>query len=374
MNADSLDQLSKGKTTEIRRLRAFRKDGSVFWLRVVASLHQQSDDVFVCYSTLIDITENVEKEQRAEWQAERYRLLSEASNVITFDYDPVTDALEYSISKPDKGVINCHVDGMVANLPQDKKMADESKEGYCKALKAACETPEEGTYDYQADLFGTGFRWYRVHYISVADENGLVFRIVGRVDDIEQMVLEQNEMRRRAQTDGLTGLINKQAGQEMIEYTLRQRQPRRTDAMILLDIDNFKAINDTYGHIEGDRVLQVVGRTISGIFRSNDIVVRFGGDEFIIYLRSIGDQELVAFKADNIARELETIVAGGDKTLSCSMGIVLINDENVGFEEVFNRADYALYVSKRGGRNRYTVYDPETMGTQISLIGQWRET
>ena len=153
------------------------------------------------------------------------------------------------------------------------------------------------------------------------------------------------EARQIADLDSLTGLYNRRAFHEALEREVaRARRYERRLALIVLDLDDFKHVNDTIGHLAGDAVLSEVGQRILGIVRTTDIACRFGGDEFAVILPESGrtDAELLA---DRIVRAVSAKPIGKAGTLHASAGVAeLMRDNTV--DELFERADHALYRAK----------------------------
>lgn len=101
------------------------------------------------------------------------------------------------------------------------------------------------------------------------------------------MQLLKMELEKRSKTDALTGLLNKQATEEQISGIIRDAIPSSAGALLMIDVDKFKLINDSYGHIAGDRVLMAIGQVVRNFFKGMDVIGRIGGDEFMVYLRLI---------------------------------------------------------------------------------------
>ncbi len=171
-------------------------------------------------------------------------------------------------------------------------------------------------------------------------------------------VYERNEasqeiIEHQAEYDGLTDLLNRRSFDKLYENHVRQGEPF---ALVLADVDNFKAINDTYGHAEGDRVLKYVANTLKTAFRSNDFVFRIGGDEFAIIMVSMTSEyaHIVEKKINAINQELAEGKRGMPRT-SLSVGVAL-TDRKDPTDNIFKDADKALYKTKENGRCGCTIY------------------
>ena len=164
-----------------------------------------------------------------------------------------------------------------------------------------------------------------------------------------------------AQTDPLTGLFNKQHTQEAIDLWLSSDACTGIQALLFMDIDYFKQINDHYGHSVGDDALRFVGQALRQEFRSSDIVGRIGGDEFVIFMRNVPVKQAVRFRVDALRARLKSAdIPGLDKgMLHCSIGIAYAPEHGNTYHDLTLIADKALYQTKERGRDGFTEYvDP----------------
>ena len=166
-----------------------------------------------------------------------------------------------------------------------------------------------------------------------------------------------------ATTDALCGVKNRRSFYEscgpIISYNRRERKPL---AVLMLDIDKFKYINDTYGHGVGDEVLKSMAQKTSKILRKSDVFARLGGEEFSALLPNT--TELGALKvAENIRQEIEHMeyISSKNETIkfTISIGVATLNSHDINIESVLHRADIALYSAKRNGRNQVVLYNDE---------------
>lgn len=160
-----------------------------------------------------------------------------------------------------------------------------------------------------------------------------------------------------AQTDGLTQVFNKKHTQYAIDAFLQTMRPDSRHAFLILDLDKFKSINDTYGHSVGDTILQRVGEFLRSQFRDDDIIGRIGGDEFIILMKNIGSREIAIKRVKTMLEEIRCIkheeLEG--QHITFSIGVAFSPESGVTFKDLYLSADQALYQTKRSGRDDYTV-------------------
>ncbi len=172
--------------------------------------------------------------------------------------------------------------------------------------------------------------------------------------------LRLQDVTAQVRTDGLTGLWNRNAFQHMVESHLRDNEQQR-GAFMMIDMDHFKSVNDTYGHMAGDNLLKACAAAMRSVLRDSDIVGRLGGDEFVVFCKNIRDETVAEAKAAQIAGAWGSLVPdGGTKPVTASIGISLSPRHGALFQELYIKADAALYKAKERGRNRFVVFNPET--------------
>lgn len=157
---------------------------------------------------------------------------------------------------------------------------------------------------------------------------------------------ERNRYRELSMTDALTGILNKANCESAVREYLKVRDPRHSCALLILDVDDFKSVNDRYGHKTGDAVLEQIGALLLHTFRGTDIIGRFGGDEFLVLMRGVTDSSIPEKKCALLREGASAISDGTPPPISFSIGIALLGEENADFEELFQSADDALYEAK----------------------------
>ena len=159
----------------------------------------------------------------------------------------------------------------------------------------------------------------------------------------------------------MTRLLNREAAKERINLFLSGEGKSGLHAFMMVDVDNFKTVNDTYGHKVGDDVLQAVSFELMGLFRSADVIARLGGDEFVVFMKDVRTVSQVKNKARALNHAVKNI--GEHKTngieLSCSIGIALSPEDGRNFDELYPKADNAMYVSKKAQKGIITVFGME---------------
>lgn len=166
----------------------------------------------------------------------------------------------------------------------------------------------------------------------------------------------QAEMQNKIRMDDMTGILNKAAIQASIRDYLSVSAPESLHAVMMIDTDNFKAVNDTLGHLFGDEVIKFVARAIKNTFRESDFVGRIGGDEFLVFMKNttkeVTEQRAVALN-QSLHRKFEK--DGHSCAISCSIGIAYYPMDGIDYDSLVTSADDALYQAKKRGKNRYVI-------------------
>jgi diguanylate cyclase (GGDEF)-like protein len=160
----------------------------------------------------------------------------------------------------------------------------------------------------------------------------------------------------QAETDALTGLWNRSGFQRVVEDYLNGGE-RQAGAFMMIDVDYFKSVNDTYGHTAGDELLKACADAMRNVLRDTDILGRQGGDEFVVFCPGIKSAETAKQKAAQLAGAWKSITPdGSDKHITASIGIALTSPDGLQFQKLYDNADAALYRAKERGRNCYAVF------------------
>jgi diguanylate cyclase (GGDEF)-like protein/PAS domain S-box-containing protein len=222
-----------------------------------------------------------------------------------------------------------------------------------------------------------GWRWVLVRGVRVVDRDGSIVRMAGSQTDVSERKRFEEQLVHDALHDALTGLPNRGLFLDRLERAIAyaRRHPDQHFAVIFLDLDRFKVINDRLGHVGADRVLVDVARRLEGCLRQGDSVARLGGDEFALLVQDVANPSAVAHRIQHeLARPFE---AGGRQVMvTASLGIAI---SSTGFsrpEDALRDADAAMYRAKARGRARFEVADAELHARsleQLEMEGQLRE-
>jgi diguanylate cyclase (GGDEF)-like protein/PAS domain S-box-containing protein len=206
------------------------------------------------------------------------------------------------------------------------------------------------------------YRWMLNRGLAVRDSNGTVNRIAGSQTDISERKAAEAKLLHDAFYDRLTGLANRALFMDHLRTAIT-RSKRHADenfAVLFLDLDQFKDVNDSLGHPAGDELLIAIGNIIRSNFRITDTVARFGGDEFVILLEDVKDSESALRVSEWIIKKLSAPFRVGNNSvlITASIGIVMSNTAYEQPEEMLRDADIAMYAAKAQGKSKYELFNP----------------
>ena len=184
-----------------------------------------------------------------------------------------------------------------------------------------------------------------------------------RIERVISMYNKANDYKDMAEKDPLTGLYNRKYTEELIKKSI---ETNTVGMLFMIDLDNFKIINDEKGHSEGDHVIRIFADILRQHARTDDIVCRLGGDEFILYLVGVNDRKIGADRAKSILTALTNrlVEMGYSKACSVSLGIAIYPQDGKDFYNLYNNADKALYLVKKNGKNSFRFYSDEEDGDE----------
>jgi diguanylate cyclase (GGDEF)-like protein len=197
----------------------------------------------------------------------------------------------------------------------------------------------------------------------VRGQDGVAQRVIGLQTDVSAQVRSEQRLQYEALHDSLTGLPNRTLFIDRLEHVFARavRRQETSFAVLFFDVDRFKNVNDSLGHLVGDRLLCAISGRLEGILRPSDTVARFGGDEFVVLIEDLVDIQSATAVAQRIQQEFRTPfdLAGTEVFASVSIGIAVWSERYSRPDELLRDADTAMYRAKAMGRNRFIVFDEE---------------
>ncbi len=202
-----------------------------------------------------------------------------------------------------------------------------------------------------------GFQLGAIDYITKPFKERVVSARVSSYVKLYEYIKFSEDLARK---DALTGLYNKKTTEELIVKYLTDKQSEKFGALMIIDIDNFKSINDTFGHLYGDAVIKQLGSALRNIFQKSDVLGRVGGDEFFVFLKNHKEHDVLVKKAEQICDEFRKTYEqnGVEVKVSASVGIATTNN-TLNFKEMYQMADIALYNTKAKGKNNFSFFTGE---------------
>ncbi|MCC0627854.1 MULTISPECIES: diguanylate cyclase domain-containing protein [unclassified Clostridioides] len=274
-----------------------------------------------------------------------YEMVSE----YFFEYDYKKDKL--IISMPEKGIETYYGVNENDNITNKK---DEIRREYNKKFFDIIKSQENGTTEMYSIMFDDTFHWIRITSKIIYNDRNIPVYVIGKIANIDSEKEEKNRLLDKVQRDSLTNIYNAAYIRKLTTKNLLNLSTEKNGALLIVDIDYFKSINDTYGHLVGDKVLVDVAKVLNESFAKDDIVGRLGGDEFSVYIKDIINKEKLINKCNDVYNKIHLIKLPNGKSLSISMGVV-ITKRGQEYDELYQIADNALYDSKRQGRNRFKI-------------------
>lgn len=332
--------------------RVRRTDGQFIWIETYDAPTKLPDGSILWTGYSMDVTARHETLQRLRASEEKFRTLIESANDIIYTLDPFgcvkyaspnwTDILGHPVDE----VIGRRFDELLH--PDDLAV---SRDLLARILSSA---RKQSGVEYRVRHLDGTWVWHIVNGAPLLDPDGTVNGMLGIARDISERKEDEARILHMAHYDALTDLPNRSLFLDRLQQALQlaARHQRRL-ALMFVDLDRFKPINDTYGHAVGDHVLQEAAQRMSKALRGSDAVGRMGGDEFAVLLSEI-DSVHTAFEVRNkIYDAIRQPIHIGDLELevSCSIGVAIYPDHGTDAPTLFHHADLAMYDAKESGRN-----------------------
>lgn len=351
------------RATHVKQeFRLQKKDGGNLWVLCKSRLviDEQGDESL--HHAMTDITPFRTANENLIEQLERYEIILAQTENVLFEWDMASDSIKFSGTwekifgfVPVRDQLRNQLTSGTHLHPDDLPLL----------LDGLGDIENGSAYEMVEVRVATAkgrYIWCRIRATAIRDEAGTLEKISGIIINIDAEKQAKQLLQDRAERDSLTKLLNKDAGRRQAEEYFARFPSGVHSAVIIIDLDNFKQVNDRYGHLFGDAVLTMVAKEIKKLFRSQDIVSRIGGDEFLVVMRGISDRKLLESRCQRLLENFQNILKNqrNKLPLSCSIGVALSPEHGKTYYELFNKADQALYWAKAEGKNNFVFYDEET--------------
>lgn len=286
----------------------------------------------------------------------KYQFMASLSNEILFEYDARTDLLVFSErAKTDLGMPLVLTNVRKLNPPLLQLLSETDVEALTALIFSATIEHPIVSGRFLVRCADGSRQWHEIFMRRMWENDPpLSYGVIGRLANVHAKTLENEKLKQLATTDALTGLLDSGSAKTRIAQLLADSSSPA--ALLLIDIDDFKRVNDNYGHSFGNRALQQVAQCIRSTLRRTDLAARVGGDEFLVYLREIIAPQDAQKKGRHLTEMLRSALDG--VPYSVSIGCSCFPQHGQTYEDLFLHADQAMYWAKRNGKNRFCMYEP----------------
>lgn len=362
------EQLRSGNLAELE-YRVTAKGGSIIWILEKSQLVTDTGGNEYLYCALIDITQSKQAQEELRFMMERHKIIMEQTNDIIFEWDIERDRMVYSSNWEKKFGYIPILEQVSLKIAQVSHIHPEDLQTLQKLMEDMRHGIPYREVEFRIADKGGRYRWCKVCASAQFDQTAKPCKAVGVLTDIDASKREAQALQQKAERDELTNLYNKSTARGKIEEYLSQKPEGEMAAFMIIDVDDFKGINDHYGHMFGDHVLEEIACNLRRLFRSNDIIARIGGDEFLIFMYPVHDKHIIGDRAGKVMESVRMLFqeSSVDFRFSCSIGIACCPADGRSFEVLFQHSDAALYDAKSKGKNCYRVYGQEGMENGFNL-------
>lgn len=341
--------------TEIRLM---KKNRSVIYCLMNGNHSISMDGNKTASAVIVDITQQKKMQDMLRMDRERYRIASELSHDVLFEYYVDLDRMVYT----DKYLELFGRYPVIANYVKDcfsrRDLVHPDDYGifleYCIELSLG---KEFITSECRVKDRHNNYIWCQLMGKTIYDDEMKPSRVIGKMVNIDYQKQKLDSLEYKATRDPLTGVYNREVTTKKIEKFINGNRNGR-HALMFIDIDNFKKVNDNHGHLVGDKVLTHAIDSIREVFTEGEIFGRIGGDEFVIFIGHIMDDEAITNKARKLIEAINRSYKDDncEITISGSVGIATYPEDGIHYEQLIQCADKALYQVKNMGKNNYMLY------------------
>lgn len=328
------------------------------WIQV----HVRRMSETVCCFALSDVTRLHEAKEALQVDLARHQIILDETSDIIFEWDMAENSLYLSPSWKQKFGYDPVSTMDLNQISQRRHLHPDDLPHVLSLLKKAEMGMSHLTAECRFNDHNNRYIWCRLLGVNQFNALGKPIKLVGIISDIDNEKRMIEQLRAKSERDALTGFYDKETVRSLIQKYLELCSGDEISALMMVDIDNFKKINDTRGHLFGDAVLSEIAAGLKKEFRASDLLGRVGGDEFVILLKSLPYPQIALQKAQRILEMLSHLFESEKPKIqiTCSIGIALFPLHGRSFRDLYQRADNALYQAKKMGKNCCTFYSSES--------------
>lgn len=305
-----------------------------------------------------EITVRKKEHEELRLRLEQHQIIMNQTTDILFEWDIRMDTLNFSSNWRKKFGYEPIGDEISGRIPLSENIHPEDMPAFMKIMKDTAAGKPYNETEFRIKNSKKRYSWCRIRATTQFDDAGCPVKAVGVITDINAEKKEKQKLLKLTQRDPLTGIYNKVATNTLVSRRMKDFDFNVLQALLIIDIDFFKAVNDSYGHLAGDKIISAVAEHLKTHVHTGDVVGRIGGDEFLVYLSNVENEEAALEKAQFLHAILGQLTPKeGAHPITCSIGMAIFPHGAVEYSSLFQYADAALYLRKNKGRNGVTVYD-----------------
>lgn len=369
---DFIDQRNGNFTEDITRqlgnqtIRAevlmITKDGKSLYMLMNGNCIKGKDGKHKLSVVFVDISEQKKMQDLILLEGERYRIATELSNDVLFEYHISTDEMIHTEKYRDLFGASPIIPAYIHNSDIRREVIHPDDWGiYLEFGQELAEGKNIIEAQFRIKNRLGEYIWCQVLGKTIYDDNKKPVRVIGKMVNVDTQKRELEALEYKATRDPLTGVYNKEITIKKIDKFISGNK-NGMHMLMFIDFDDFKKINDSFGHLLGDKVLMFVISRIKEVFSEGEIIGRIGGDEFVVFAGNISCIDEVIERARVLRKALDTTYVSEGYTIpiSGSIGVAIYPEAGLHYEQLMDRADQALYKVKEQGKNDYLLYSPLT--------------
>ncbi|MET0070861.1 MAG: EAL domain-containing protein [Candidatus Thiodiazotropha sp.] len=330
-----------------------RKDGSIYWESAsISPLRDERGQI----THFIAVKEDVTTQKRAEDQLRMNATVFDTTSegIMVTDADNIIKTVNPAFSR----ITGYSADEVIGQSPSMLSSGRHEEEFYEELWDSVLHKRYWSGEIWNRRKDGSVFpEWLSI--AAIPDDDGIAKEYVAVFSDISKHKENEEQIRYQANYDALTGLPNRSLLSDRLEQAIGSAlREKWMLAILFIDLDQFKMVNDTFGHVMGDELLQLVAERIGDCVRESDTVARFGGDEFVILLQDVTEMDAVANIATKVIDSITKVFTlyERDIYIGASVGITIFPDDAMNADSLLRNADMAMYQAKERGRNNYQFF------------------